>query len=382
MHIERLHSLGIWVVTTMLVSCPALEASEASTAIPGNFLRTGKQVSLLISLGVFGGSTTTEAWSGLCELTVSGFGFSTPGSLTDAFYPLDPADPSLGWNGSVQGLRLSFDGCAASFECGAPRMEDFIVYVEGLGNVSPPVRPPYAPDHQYRFVIEIGPEPRFLTIGEGDGGVFDNWGELRVDLHEVTRAPDCNGNGTGDIMEIERGEADDCNGNQSPDTCDIDTGASHDCDGDAVPDECAVDCNQNGNPDGCDLASGGSTDCQGNGIPDECDLEGHASLDLNVNGLPDECEILFVRGDANEDGTIDISDALCILLVLFSGRTPPLCQDAMDGNDDSEIDIADPVGILAFALTGGLPPPTPGTSCGLDMTSDPLACESQSSCRS
>ena len=380
MFIERVSLHAIGVLVTVVLSCDALEASDGLLSIRSNFLRSGKHESLIVPLGVYGGSTTGEAWSGLVELTVSGFGFTTPGSLTDAFYPLDPTDPSRGWPGSVQGLRLSFNGCATSFECGAPRMEDFIVYIESVGGVSPPVRPPYSVDHVYSFVIEIGPEPRFMTIGEGDGGVFDNWGELRVEIDAVTRAPDCNDNGVGDIAETENGGAEDCNENRSPDACDVDTGLSQDCDGNGLPDECASDCNQNGEPDACDLDSGLSADCQANGVPDECDLEVDLS-DFNVNGLLDECEVHFVRGDANADGAIDISDGMTILLVLFSGRSPPTCLDAMDVNDDSAIDIGDAIGMLAFVLTGGFPPPLPGTSCGLDMTSDPLPCESFDRCR-
>ena len=382
MRTQGLSLLGIGTFAAVVLSHVYIEAADGSISIPANFLRGSKHESLVIPMTVFGGRTTADTWSGLVELTVSGFGFTTPGSLTDAFYPLDPEDPSIGWTGSVQGLRLSFEGCAASFECGAPRMEDFIIFIDGIGEVSPPVRPPYSPDHLYRLVIDIGPESQSLTVGEGDGGVFDNWGELFVEFHSVARAPDCNENGVSDIVETEQGDAEDCNGNLSPDACDIDEGRSPDCDGNAEPDECASDCNQNGAPDACDLASGISSDCQTNGIPDECDLQADPILDLNGNGLLDACEVRLVRGDANEDGTIDISDAVRLLLVLFSGRSPPVCLDALDANDDSAIDISDPVGILAFTLTGGFPPPSPGATCGIDMTADSLPCDFFGACRS
>ena len=112
------------------------------------------------------------------------------GTLTDAFYPLDLDDPSIGFSGSVQGLRLSFTGCAANLECGAPRIEDFIIFAEGEGFVTPPHRPLYSPSHVYHFVIDIGSTPHFLTLGEGDGGVFDNSGQFDISLHSVAAVPE------------------------------------------------------------------------------------------------------------------------------------------------------------------------------------------------
>ena len=174
----------------------------------------------------------------------------------------------------------------------------------------------------------------------------------------------------------------DCNANGSPDVCDLAAGTSEDCDGNGVPDECDVDCNGNGTPDACDLASGSSNDCNGNSVPDECDLDNQDSLDTNANSIPDECEPTFLRGDANEDGGVDIADAIFMLYSLMLGGTPSSCTDATDANDDGAHDISDIIFVLNYQFQNGSAPPAPGPSqCGIDMTPDDgLGCDSYGGC--
>ncbi len=82
----------------------------------------------------------------------------------------------------------------------------------------------------------------------------------------------------------------------------------------------------------------------------------------------------FLRGDANGDGGVDISDAVVTLLFLFGDIGSIPCLDAGDANDDGSIDISDAVRILGslFSTNKGLPPPFPLP--GLDPTPDSLAC--------
>ncbi len=87
-------------------------------------------------------------------------------------------------------------------------------------------------------------------------------------------------------------------------------------------------------------------------------------------------ELPFIRGDGNQDGRIDLSDGIRVLLHLFSpGRTAP-CEDAVDTNDDGTVDIADTIYVLAFMFAGGPPPPPPFGECGVDETADDLTCGS------
>ncbi|OQC19090.1 MAG: HYR domain protein [Planctomycetes bacterium ADurb.Bin069] len=94
----------------------------------------------------------------------------------------------------------------------------------------------------------------------------------------------------------------------------------------------------------------------------------------------------FRRGDANDDGSVEISDAIFILTFLFARGKAPACFDAADVNDSaagdfSGIDIADAVYLLAYLFGGGAPPADPFDACGYDLTGGtPESCRVFSSC--
>jgi L-ascorbate metabolism protein UlaG (beta-lactamase superfamily) len=90
----------------------------------------------------------------------------------------------------------------------------------------------------------------------------------------------------------------------------------------------------------------------------------------------------FLRGDANLDGEMDLSDAVQMLLCMFAGGPCSGCADATDANDDGLRDVSDPVYLLGFLFVGGLPPPAPGVTCGVDPTADDLDCLSFPLCAS
>ena len=82
----------------------------------------------------------------------------------------------------------------------------------------------------------------------------------------------------------------------------------------------------------------------------------------------------FIRGDANQDLSVDISDPIMLLEYLFGSGIPLTCPDAADGNDDGELNIADAVGILQFLFNNAGPLPAPYPDAGEDPTSDSLGC--------
>lgn len=90
-------------------------------------------------------------------------------------------------------------------------------------------------------------------------------------------------------------------------------------------------------------------------------------------------EATFVRGDCNDDGTINISDAVFLLGALFVEAAAIPCGDTCDANDDGAWNISDPVSILLALFSDTTPLPGPG-SCGEDPTPDLLDCGSFSSC--
>jgi hypothetical protein len=90
---------------------------------------------------------------------------------------------------------------------------------------------------------------------------------------------------------------------------------------------------------------------------------------------------LFVRGDCNDDGEVDISDAVFTLSSLFLGEGKPSCDDACDSNDDGAVDLSDAVNTLGALFLGNAEPPLPGMrDCGVDPTDDNVGCEESRRC--
>jgi hypothetical protein len=82
----------------------------------------------------------------------------------------------------------------------------------------------------------------------------------------------------------------------------------------------------------------------------------------------------FLRGDANLDLNLDISDPLAAIGFLFLGNQELLCPDSADANDDGQLDISDPSFLLNYLFLGQTAPPAPGPrQCGEDPTADGLA---------
>jgi hypothetical protein len=87
-------------------------------------------------------------------------------------------------------------------------------------------------------------------------------------------------------------------------------------------------------------------------------------------------DVQFVRGDANVDGGIDISDAVAILSGLFGAGAAFRCDDAADVNNDGDLNIADAVWELGYLFADGKEPPAPFTVPGCDPPGDQLGCRS------
>ena len=86
---------------------------------------------------------------------------------------------------------------------------------------------------------------------------------------------------------------------------------------------------------------------------------------------------IFRRGDADGDGTINITDGIFLLNHLFLGGAEPPCPDAADANDQGALNITSAVYVLNYLFLGGPAPPAPGAdACGPDPTEDTLdACQ-------
>ena len=84
-------------------------------------------------------------------------------------------------------------------------------------------------------------------------------------------------------------------------------------------------------------------------------------------------DTVFRRGDCNDDGSVDISDPINTLEMLFLGTFEITCYDACDSNDDGVLNMADSVFLLNWLFKFGEIPPLPGPyDDGPDPTDDDM----------
>ena len=96
---------------------------------------------------------------------------------------------------------------------------------------------------------------------------------------------------------------------------------------------------------------------------------------LTIGRVPQGGVPAFVRGDANQDRTIDLADPIYVLNVLFNGAGPAHCLDACDANDSGHVNIGDAVFLLAYLFQHGNSPREPFVMAGPDWTPDEVDCE-------
>lgn len=86
-----------------------------------------------------------------------------------------------------------------------------------------------------------------------------------------------------------------------------------------------------------------------------------------LGGQEDEV-LIGRRGDANNDGVLNQTDAVFITNHLFNGGPAPQCEAQADVDDDGLVAINDAVFITNYLFLGGPPPPPPSDCNGKDTT--------------
>lgn len=136
-------------------------------------------------------------------------------------------------------------------------------------------------------------------------------------------------------------------------------------------------------PGGMSLPAKTSGDLNGDGRPDFALLENRLVVDgaevvevhtlYVIYGLPAVAP--FVRGNADFEGEVNLSDAAFTLSHLFAGGEGLLCEDAADADDDDGgIRITDAIYLFAYLFGGGPEPPPPFATEGDDPTDGQLRC--------
>lgn len=78
------------------------------------------------------------------------------------------------------------------------------------------------------------------------------------------------------------------------------------------------------------------------------------------------CEGPFIRGDATADLALDVSDPIAILQHLFVGGQDLRCLDAADVDDSDTLEITDALRVLLYLFQGGPAPEAPYPDPGTD----------------
>ena len=88
---------------------------------------------------------------------------------------------------------------------------------------------------------------------------------------------------------------------------------------------------------------------------------------------------VFRRGDLG-DGSVTIADAIQTLRYLFARGVPPSCLSSADANDDGRLDVRDAVDIVLHLFGGVSTLSPPFAECGTDPTPDGLTCAAFPAC--
>ena len=90
--------------------------------------------------------------------------------------------------------------------------------------------------------------------------------------------------------------------------------------------------------------------------------------------LANEVDLSAEQSDGQTYFRLELTDAVGLLTSLFGGAGEVPCEDAADANDDGALNVADAVYGLTYLFSGGGPPPAPFPEPGVDPTADALGC--------
>ena len=98
-----------------------------------------------------------------------------------------------------------------------------------------------------------------------------------------------------------------------------------------------------------------------------------------VLSFGDQPQANFIRGDADGNGELNVTDAVLIINVTLGNLQERYdCEDALDANDDGKANISDAIPVLMWMFQRGDALAAPHLTCGVDGTADGISCAQES----
>ena len=91
--------------------------------------------------------------------------------------------------------------------------------------------------------------------------------------------------------------------------------------------------------------------------------------------------VAFIRGDGNDDGTLNLADAIFLINYFFDDGLASGCSSAADANSDFTVDLGDVIYLINHQFLDGDAPGSPWPSCGADPAGESgIDCDSYTNC--
>lgn len=108
--------------------------------------------------------------------------------------------------------------------------------------------------------------------------------------------------------------------------------------------------------EGANIPSGPVVDLLAIPLENACTLTSLEVVDDKGNIMEAREYVQFLRGDANEDGSVSVSDVVYLISSLFKGGPAPDPSLAGDTNCDGEVTVSDVVYLINYLFKGGPAP--------------------------
>lgn len=98
-------------------------------------------------------------------------------------------------------------------------------------------------------------------------------------------------------------------------------------------------------------------------------------VSYEISAKEDIQSLKFIRGDINIDGQINIKDVNYLLAFFYHQHDNLVCEDAADMDDDGIVNMNDALILLDYLFVGNIKElPSPNSKGQIDLTEDNLKC--------